>query len=55
MTYTLTEEGEVIVREQLKADKDAKVAPMMRYGNDHYGKEDHHMRDGSCYVLSVRL
>ena len=32
MTYTLTEEGEVIVREQLKADKDAKVAPMMRYG-----------------------
>ena len=32
MTYTLTEEGEVIVREQLKADKDAKLAPMMRYG-----------------------
>ena len=32
MTYTLTAEGEVIVREQLKADKDAKIAPMMRYG-----------------------
>ena len=32
MTYTLTAEGEVIVREQLKADKDAKVAPMFRYG-----------------------
>ena len=32
MTYTLTAEGEVIVREQLNADKDAKVAPMFRYG-----------------------
>ena len=32
MTYTLTEEGEVIVRQQLKVDKDAKVAPMFRYG-----------------------
>ena len=32
MTYTLTAEGEVIVRQQLKADKDAKVAPMFRYG-----------------------
>ena len=32
MTYTLTAEGEVIVREQLKANKDAKVAPMFRYG-----------------------
>ena len=32
MTYTLTAEGEVIVRQQLKADKDAKVAPMFRHG-----------------------
>ena len=32
MTYTLTAEGEVIVREQLNADKEAKVAPMFRYG-----------------------
>ena len=32
MTYTLTEEGEVIVRQQLKADKDAQVSPMFRYG-----------------------
>jgi beta-galactosidase len=32
MTYTLTAEGEVIVREQLAADKEAKVAPMFRYG-----------------------
>ncbi|WP_033148921.1 glycoside hydrolase family 2 TIM barrel-domain containing protein [Prevotella sp. P6B1] len=32
MTYTLTEEGEVIVREQLKADKEAQVSPMFRYG-----------------------
>ena len=32
MTYTLTAEGEVIVREQLKTDKEAKVSPMFRYG-----------------------
>lgn len=32
MTYTLTAEGEVIVRQQLAADKEAKVAPMFRYG-----------------------
>ncbi len=32
MTYTLTEEGEVIVRQQLTADKEAKIMPMFRYG-----------------------
>ena len=32
MTYTLTKEGEVIVREQLKADKEAKTSQMFRYG-----------------------
>ena len=32
MTYTLTAEGEVVVRQQLKADKDAKVSNMFRYG-----------------------
>ena len=32
MTYTLTKEGEVIIREQLKADKEAKIANMFRYG-----------------------
>ena len=32
MTYTLTAEGEVIVRQQLEADKEAKVANMFRYG-----------------------
>ena len=32
MTYTLTAEGEVIVRQQLTADKDAKISPMFRYG-----------------------
>ena len=32
MTYTLTEDGEVIVREQLATDKDAKISGMMRYG-----------------------
>ena len=32
MTYTLTAEGEVIVREQLTADKEAKVSDMFRYG-----------------------
>ena len=32
MTYTLTAEGEVMVREQLQADKEAKISPMFRYG-----------------------
>ena len=32
MTYCLTAEGEVIVRQQLAADKSAEVAPMFRYG-----------------------
>ena len=32
MTYTLTEEGEVIVREQLNATEGAEVPPMFRYG-----------------------
>ena len=32
MTYTLTAEGEVIIREQLKADKEAKTSQMFRYG-----------------------
>ena len=32
MTYTLTAEGEVIVREQLAADKEAKVSDMFRFG-----------------------
>ena len=32
LTYTLTPEGEVIVRQQLAADKTAEVAPMFRYG-----------------------
>ena len=32
MTYTLTAEGEVIVRQQLKTDKDAKVSGLFRYG-----------------------
>ena len=32
MTYTLNENGEVIVREQLTADKSAEVPPMFRYG-----------------------
>ena len=32
MTYTLTKEGEVIIREQLKADKEAKISQMFRYG-----------------------
>jgi len=32
MTYTLTNEGEVIVREQLSTDKEAKVSNMFRYG-----------------------
>ena len=32
MTYTLTAEGEVIVREQLTTDKEAKVSDLFRYG-----------------------
>jgi beta-galactosidase len=32
MTYTLTAEGEVVVREQLKAEKGANVSQMFRYG-----------------------
>ena len=32
MTYTLTDKGEVIVREQLTADKEAKVSDLFRYG-----------------------
>ena len=32
MTYTLTNEGEVIIRQQLKADKEAKISQMFRYG-----------------------
>jgi beta-galactosidase len=32
MTYTLTADGEVIVREQLKADKEAKISQLFRYG-----------------------
>jgi len=32
MTYTLTAEGEVIVREQLNTDKEAKISDMFRYG-----------------------
>ena len=32
MTYTLNADGEVIVREQFQAEKDAKVANMFRYG-----------------------
>lgn len=32
MTYTLTPEGEVVVREQMTADKEAKISEMFRYG-----------------------
>ena len=32
MTDTLTKEGEVIIRQQLKADKEAKTSQMFRYG-----------------------
>ena len=32
MTYTLTAEGEVIVREQMTVDKEAKVSELFRYG-----------------------
>ena len=32
LTYTLTAEGEVIIRQQLDAGDEAKVAPMFRYG-----------------------
>ncbi len=32
LTYTLTAEGQVIVRQQMQADKEAKVSDMFRYG-----------------------
>ena len=32
LTYTLTDQGEVIVREQLTTDKDAKVSDLFRFG-----------------------
>jgi beta-galactosidase len=32
MTYTLTKEGEVVVREQLTTEKDAKVSGLFRFG-----------------------
>ncbi len=32
MTYTLSEDGEIIVRQQLKTDKEAKLSHMFRYG-----------------------
>jgi len=32
MTYTLTTEGEVIIRQQLSTDKEAKISNMFRYG-----------------------
>jgi len=32
MTYTLTSEGEIIVREQLSTEKDAKVSELFRFG-----------------------
>ena len=32
MTYTLTAEGEIIVREQLSTEKDAKVSELFRFG-----------------------
>lgn len=32
MTYTLTTEGTVIVRQQMTADQNAKVSPLFRYG-----------------------
>ena len=32
MTYTLTAEGEIVVREQLSTEKDAKVAELFRFG-----------------------
>ena len=34
MTYTLTSEGEIIVREHLTTEKDAKVAELFRFGMD---------------------
>ena len=34
MTYTLTPEGEIIVRQQMTADKEAKVAELFRFGMD---------------------
>ena len=32
MTYTLTVEGEVIIRQQMETDKEAKIANLFRYG-----------------------
>ncbi|MBP5339025.1 MAG: DUF4981 domain-containing protein [Prevotella sp.] len=32
MTYSLTDEGEIIIREQLTTDKEAKVSDLFRYG-----------------------
>jgi len=32
MTYTLTDDGQVIIREQLSTDKEAKVSNLFRYG-----------------------
>ena len=32
MTYTLTADGAIVVRQQMKADSTAKVSPMFRYG-----------------------
>ena len=32
LTYTLTAAGEVIVRQQMQADKEAQVSPLFRYG-----------------------
>ena len=34
MTYTLTPKGEIIVRQQMTADKEAKVAELFRFGMD---------------------
>ena len=34
MTYTLTPEGEIVVRQQMTADKEAKVAELFRFGMD---------------------
>ena len=32
MTYAITEKGEVVVREQMSADKEAKISDLFRYG-----------------------
>ena len=34
MTYTLTPDGEIVVRQQMTADKEAKVAELFRFGMD---------------------